>query len=485
MGLLKSLRAELPPELRRKLGWISVLYFASGFPFGIAWDVWPVYFRRYDVALRDIGLMALLFLPYTLKPAWAPLVDRLGVRQNWVVACQLGSAALLLILLRLDPRLLAGGPGTTGYWLMWSVLLAFMVLSATQDIAIDAYAVDTSKPEETGHVNGFRIAAYRAALLFASWAMLELSDHEGLGWTAVWICSAALCVGMAVLAWLTPRVPREPVPQSTARASTRLIAFRAGGIALTALLLWVAASRDWQGLWTTLAAIAGAIAVTSFLGPDVLGWLLRKEMVPITAFALLFKLGDSMLGRMVKPFWVDVGMTNTEIARVSSGLGMGLTILGALLGGFFIARRGIFQALLWLGLAQLVSNFGYVAVAALHLPRGDASFLGLTFGPLQGALYTASIVESITQGLGTAAFMAFLMNQCDRTYAATQYAMLTAVFSLSRDVAGAFSGIGVEKLGYSAYFTFTAFLAVPAMLLLPWLKRRVREGERAVPVPTG
>jgi PAT family beta-lactamase induction signal transducer AmpG len=164
---------------------------------------------------------------------------------------------------------------------------------------------------------------------------------------------------------------------------------------------------------------------------------------------------------------VDKGLTPTEIGLISSTLGVALTVAGALLGGWYIKRRGIFRALLWFGLAQLVSNFGYVAVAALALPRQS--------------IYVASVVESFTQGLGTAAFLSFLMNLCDREHAATQFALLTATFSLGRDVAGAFSGIGVERLGYATYFTITALLAVPGLLLLPVVRRRIREEGAELP----
>lgn len=475
---LRGRSAAPPARLRTKLAWISVLYFASGFPFGIAYDVWPYYFREHGVSLRDIGLMALLFLPYTLKAAWAPLVDRWGSRQSWIVSCLLTLGVALFVFSRLDPRLLAGGPESSGYWLMWAVLLTVMLLSATQDVAVDAYAVDIAKPEETGHVNGVRTAAYRAALLFASGVLLVIADQPGLGWTAAWGIAIVLCLLLALGVLASPRVPREragagPRPLT----STRLVIFRLAASAVTATLLLIAWRSGWSGLPTTLAALAAAVALASFLSPELLSWLLRPEMLPVVAFALFFKLGDSMLGRMVKPFWVDVGMTKTEIATVSNGLGMALTIAGALLGGWFIARRGIFEALLWMGLAQLVSNFGYVAVAALDLPRGDASLWNLSFGPLQAALYGASIFESITQGLGTAAFMSFLMNQCDRAHAATQYAMLTASYSLTRDLAGAFSGVGAETWGYATYFAFTALLAVPGLILLPFVRRRIRERE--------
>lgn len=458
-------------QLRRKLAWIAVLYFAEGFPFGIAYDVWPVYFRVHGVSLREIGLMALLFLPYTLKPAWAPLVDRLGSRQAWTAAAQLLLAALALAMVALDPT--DTGP------LLWAVLLGFTLVSATQDIAIDAYAVDVSTPRDSGYINGMRVALYRGALIFAGGVLLLLADRPAIGWRGVWLISAALCLLMALLAYLSPRVPRERAGSASAGVPAplprALITWRAALLAATALLGIVAWQRGWSGLWLTLAVIAGSLALVSFLSPEMLRWAARREMAPILAFVLLYKVGDSTLGRMVKPFWVDRGMTPTEIGLISSSVGMGLTILGALLGGWYIQRRGIFAGLLWAGIGQLVSNFGYVTVAALDLPRGESSLLGLTFGPFQAVLYSASVIESITQGLGTAALLSFLMNLCDRKHAATQYALLSAGFALSRDVAGAFSGLGVEALGYPTYFTLTAFLALPALVLLPWIRRAIRE----------
>jgi len=135
---------------------------------------------------------------------------------------------------------------------------------------------------------------------------------------------------------------------------------------------------------------------------------------------------------MVKPFWVDRGYSLEEIGLISVSLGTVLTIAGALAGGWFTNKKGILNALLWLGLAQLVSNLGYVAVAAFELPRES--------------IYVASVVESFTQGLGTAAFLSFLMNLCDKEHAASQYAILSALFALTRDVVGASPGSG-SRLG--------------------------------------
>ena len=462
-------------RLRTKLSWIAILYFAQGFPFGVAYDVWPVYFRVHGVSLREIGLMSLLFLPYTLKPAWAPLVDRLGSRQAWIAGCQILLAASCLAMLAFDPSQITLA--------LTTVLVGFTLLSATQDIAIDAYAIEVSEPRETGHVNGMRVGAWRVGALFAAWFLLLLSDRPGIGWEGMWVVAAGACVVLAVLTFISPRIERER-PKVTAVAERgRLGRYRFVLLAATAPVIWQCYRSGWSGLWLTLSVIVGTVAIVSFLSPDLLAWIFRKEMLPVVGFILVYKIGDSTLGRMVRPFWVDEGMTATEIATVSHGLGMVLTILGAMAGGWFISRYGVFQGLLWLGIVQLLSNFGYVIVAWLDLPHGTTQALGISFGPAQYAIYTASVIESFSQGLGTAAFLSFLMILADRTHAATQYALLSATFSVARDVAGAFSGIGAERLGYSLYFTVTAMLAIPGLLLLPFIRDHIREKDAATLAP--
>ena len=393
--------------LRRKLTWIAVLYFAEGLPFGIAYDVWPVYFRVHGVSLTEIGLMSLLSLPWTWKMLWAPLVDRYGARQQWISACLLVLAVAALAIIPQD----AGHPS----WLLWGVLLAFTTASATQDIAIDAYAVDVSTPEETGAINGVRISAARIALLVGGGGVIALAEITG--WTPLWIALAALFLVLSVVAFASPRVALD---QKERRNPIR----------------------------------------------PVLAWLLRWEMLPVLVFVPLFKLGDSLLGRMVKPFWVDRGYSLKEIGLISVTLGVVLTIVGALAGGWFVKKYGIFRGLLWLGIAQALPHFAYAAVAAFTLPRES--------------IYVASMLESFAQGLGTSAFLSLLMNLCDREHAATQYALLSALFALTRDVGGAFSGFGVERLGYATYFACTAVLALPTLALLPLIKKHIRE---KAPVP--
>jgi PAT family beta-lactamase induction signal transducer AmpG len=351
-------------------------------------------------------------------------------------------------------------------WALWAVLLGFTFLSATQDIAIDGYAVDVSTPRHAGAINGMRVAAYRVALVTAGGLVLILGDH--IGWRPTWGIVAGLFVLMAVLTFTSPRAARER-PRPTAEAYRHLGRLRAGTAAAAVLLLAAAWRSGWSAVWLTLAVIAGALLVASFLDPTLLRWAARREMALVIAFTLLYKVGDSTLGRMVRPFWVDQGASLSEIGVVVNTAGMILTVAGALLGGWFTTRRGIFAGLLWFGILQAISNFGYMSVAVFGLGRPG--------------LYGASVFESLTQGLGTAAFLAFLTNLCDRERGATQFALLSAVFALSRDVAGAFSGLGVEAWGYPAYFTFTALLAVPALLLLPWVRPRIRDADPEAATP--
>ena len=189
---------------RKVLFWIAILYFAEGLPFGIAYDVWPVFFRVHGVSLAEIGLMSLLSLPWTWKMLWAPHVDRYGNRQQWITAALFVLGATTIAIVPQD----ASNPS----WLMWGLLLLFTTASATQDIAIDAYAVDVATPETTGSINGVRVSAARIALLAGGGGMIFLADYTG--WTVLWFVLAGLFFGLAALTWFSPR---EPLDESARR----------------------------------------------------------------------------------------------------------------------------------------------------------------------------------------------------------------------------------------------------------------------------
>jgi PAT family beta-lactamase induction signal transducer AmpG len=384
--------------LRRKLFWIGILYFAEGFPFGIVIDNLPVYFRLHGVSLTRIGLMSLLGMPWTLKVIWSPLVDRFATRQTWIVVCLATMAAVLILL----PFFTPSEPSA---W-FWASLMLLTTASATQDIAIDAYTIGLLNKGEEGIANGVRVSAYRVALIVGGGGLVILAAP--LGWTPMFFTAAAIFVALALALSQSPALPHAaPDPQ-----------------------------QHWfRPLWD---------------------WLARPGAPSIFIFVLTYKLGESSMGPMIKPFWVDRGLSLEEIGFISTTLGVGASIGGALLGGALTTRWGIFRGLWVLGLLQALSHLGYVAVAQFDLGRP--------------AIYAASLCESFAAGLATAAFLAFLMHICDKERAATEYALLSAIFGLTRSVAGSVSGWGTVHLGYAAYFGLTFLLALPAFALLPWVK---------------
>lgn len=407
--------------LRRKLGWVAVLYFAETLPFGVVREVMPVYLRASGVDLAAIGLYSLLGMPWALKVAWSPLIDRYGDRRVWMASCLAVIAVATAALGSVEP---------TAGLVVGALMLLIAFASATQDVAIDAYTIGLVSPGEEGSANGVRLTVARIALIMSGGGLVLLSTW--LGWPAVFGVAA---VTLAALALVVPWAPRVAVSAE--------------------------ARRHW-------------------LGP-LLAWARRPGAIAVFAFVLLYKLGDAAMGPMVKPFWLDSGLSVGEVGVVSSTVGMFATIAGALVGGRVTDRFGIWRALLVLGLAQALSNFGYATAAWVAPPHPTTPVASLADGwaalaePARLLIYGASMVESFTSGLGTAAFLAFLMNICDKEHAAVQYAGLSALFGLSRDAAGGMSGAAVQAVGYAAWFTITVALAMPALLLLPRIRSWIRE----------
>ena len=182
------------------------------------------------------------------------------------------------------------------------------------------------------------------------------------------------------------------------------------------------------------------------------------------------------MGFMVKPFWVDAGFSASQIGFVSVNLGLVLSIAGGIIGGWFTDRMGIFRSLWILGLFQAFSNLGYAWVANV-LPVGSVVQGGGVLLEQKILMYGASAIESFTGGLGTAAFLAFLMAIVNKQHSATEYALLSSIFALSRSLAGWASGFGAEFMGYSMYFLLTFFLSYPAYLFLPWASKMLRYAE--------
>ena len=348
------------------------------------------------MSLAGIGLASGASLPWVLKFLWAPLVDRLGSRRLWIRIC--------LGLLAVTTAVLAGADPARHAGQLTLLLLFYVTLSATQDIAIDAYTIETTHGRELGVANSVRIGAYRGASFISSALLVWVAAHYG--WRTGFLAGAVLLALLAATTLILPSPRRDSKPPTLAEPIRSLLAR--------------------PGIWA------------------------------VVAFALLFKLDVSAMEPMTKPFWVASGFSLDQIAALTTGRLLA-TLVGATLGGVIATRVGIFHALWSLGLVQLMSSLGYAAAAT----AAATAAAGKT------PITAAALFENFAAGLGTAAFLAFLMSVCERRYAATQFALLSAIFALSRWVAGLLSGVLAERLGFGSYFLLTFLMGIPAFALLP------------------
>jgi PAT family beta-lactamase induction signal transducer AmpG len=402
--------------LRLRLAWLAALSFASGFPFGLVNETLPVYLRTHGASLVDIGLVSAVSFPWTFKFVWSPLVDRLGTRRQWIAACLAGLTLLTLLFSRVDygtlmqpawhpPGSQLGSVAALVSRPFWIALLLMVFLSATQDIAIDAYTIEATTTSELGVANSVRIAAYRIAMFTAGGLLIWLAGRAD--WATSFQVGTVLVAGLTLLALLLPTAPRSAGPP--------------------------------VAIWEPLRALVR-----------------RPGIWAVALFAMLFKLDIYAMDPMTRPFWVDRGFTLEEIGAILTTGRILATVAGAVIGGVLTTRWGIFRALWVLGAVQALSSLGYAGAAIA--------------APSKPLLAGVALFENFAHGLGTAAFVAFLMSVCERRYAATQYAVLSALLALGRTVAGAGSGALAEHLGYGHYFLVTFLLGLPAFALLPAIR---------------
>ena len=255
-------------------------------------------------------------------------------------------------------------------------------------------------------------------------------------------------------------------PVNSIRVTAYRIALMVGGGALAAL----AGRAGWRAAFGAAAAIAVLILIFTMTLPDdrgerterahlfgdLLHWLQRPRAGILLAIVFLYRLGEFAIVTMIKPYWVDRGYSPAEIGTITSVVGVIVSVIGVIIGGWFVARYGLYAGLLWLGIAQTLSNLGYAIVATIAAGRW--------------AIYAAAVVENLGYGVGTAAFLAYLMSICERERAATEYALLSAAFGFTGTVMGAVSGYIAQYAGYPIYFWLTAILGIPVLFLLPLIR---------------
>ncbi len=494
---------------------VTVLGFASGLPLALTGQAMQAWLTVDGIDIAAIGFLSLVGLPYTFKFLWAPLMDRfelpwLGRRRGWLVLTQLALAGVLL--------LLAGTSPTASIRAFALLAVAVAFVSASQDVIIDAYRTELLAHAERGLGASLGVMGYRLAMILSGGIALIWTDPAqggGWDWPGVYRLMAVLMAGLAVFSALAlPRVPHPQVPSSAAGRDVRgflaVVAAVVVGVIVTDRLLtplaqaalgpWLASgglAPALQARWAELAALLGGVALTLPLAAwaarrarfeTLLGGLSNYFATPgAAAFLLLivlYKLGDAFAGSLLTPFLLkSMAYTSAEVGVVNKVLGLWLTIGGALVGGALMLRLGLWRALFFYGVLQMASNLGFWwlattgrgALPGTTVPAFDWSFVALAAAtPVDGGLLLAVAFENITGGMGTAAFVAFLMSLCNQRFTATQFALLSAFASIGRVWVGPLAGVLAESIGWPAFFILSTVLALPALAMLWWLRAAVR-----------
>lgn len=418
---------------------LSLLFlgFSSGLPFGILAE--PLTARLADAGIdkTTIGLFALVSLPYSLKFAWAPLIDRLrlplfgallGRRRSWMIFSQLCVLASVGLLGLADPR--------QAIHLVAVAAFAVAFFSASQDIVVDAYRVEILEDRSLAAGAATATFGWRIGQVGGGAAGLIAADL--LPWSMVFL-GLGLLIGVGIVAVLLNPEPAKATSEDVAAIEREKDAdLRAHG-------------------FPAAIAAAGAWAYVAVLSP-ILEFARRPGWVAVLAFILLYKFGDAVLAVMKVPFFLEIGFSKTEIAEIAKLFGVAATIGGGLLGGVVLARLGLMKGLLVCGVLMAVSNLVFVLQAWAGHDLGVLAF--------------SVAVENITTGMGTTAFVAYLSSLCNVAYTATQYALLTSLMAISRTTMSAGAGWLADQVPWPMFFALTTLAAVPGLLLLVWMMRR-------------
>lgn len=382
------------------------LGFASGLPLFLTSRTLQAWMTVEGVDLASIGAFSLVGVPYSLKFLWSPLIDRyvppfLGRRRGWLVVTQLGLTLAIAAMSLQNPnqalQLLAVN----------ALLIAF--LSASQDIAFDAYRTDVLEEREMGAGAAVAVLGYRIALLVTGSLALILADR--IPWSVVYLCMAGLmAISIVFSIWAPEPVLRDRPPASLTEAIKMpfLEFFQRSGL--------------FQG-------------------------------ISILVFIVLYKLGDALVNNMSLPFLLETGFSQTDIGAIQGGMGLLATIVGVLAGGAVLSQLGINRSLWVFGGLQAISNLTYLILSQI--------------GQNYPFMVAAINIENFCAGLGTAAFVAFLMSLCNQRFSATQFALLSSLMAVSRDILVAPAGRIVELTGWPTFFLLTLVAALPGLLLLP------------------
>jgi PAT family beta-lactamase induction signal transducer AmpG len=406
---------------------VALLSFSSGLPLGLVWIAIPAWMARAGFDIKLIGLFTLAQAPWSFKFLWSPLMDRYappfwGRKRGWVALAQVG-----LLLLGLALAAVSAPPEPVA--VIGALALAMGLVAATQDIAYDAYVVEVLRPEEQGLAVGARTWLYRLGMFLSGGLGITLASTFDLGlfgWTYTWRGSWTLVNVVLALAYLpcllvTWKAPEPEAPPSPP-ASLREAVFR-----------------------------------------PFVALLAQHRALEILAFVVLFKLSDNLTQALLRPFFVQIGFNDVDVGFATMSIGTVGIMLGVFVGGLLTNAVGLGRALWITGVLQMASNLGYAVVAQV--------------GPDRLTMYAAQALEYVASGLGTGAFGVLLLRLTEKRFSATQFALLTSLFSIPRVLAGPPTGLLVDAVGWRDFFILTVAAGLPGLYMLsrfvPWGQREL------------
>src|SRR5262245_32216535 len=421
--------------LQRRVLIVMFLGFSAGLPLALSGSTLLVWMRESGVDLGTIGLFALAGTPYTIKFLWAPLVDALdapvlsrllGRPRGWLVFGPLMLIVAIVVLGLCDPA-------SVHWYVIFGGALLVATASATQDIVIDAFRIESLPESEQAAGMASYVAAYRIGMLASTaGALFLVSGFEGLGfakgaaWTAGYLAMAALVViGIA-----TTLIATEPAKSAVAEGEH-------------------AAHANENPL--VRVAVAAYASFAEFLTRDM--------AIVVLAFVVLYKFCDAFAGALTPAFVIDLGFSRNDYAAIVKGVGLAATLIGGFAGGA-LARAYPLVTSLWIGaFLQMASNliFTWQALVGVNL----------------WALTLTIIVDNFTAAIGTVIFVAYMSALCyNPLHTATQYALLTALAAVGRTYLSAGAGFVAERTGWPWFFVISALTALPSLVLLIWLQQR-------------
>ena len=391
----------------KRIALMLPLGFASGLPLALTSGTLQAWLTVAGVDLKTIGIFTLVGLPYSLKLLWAPVMDRMTL--PWL-GRRRGWMLLTQIAVAAGLALMALVGPDSGPHRLGAIAVAVAFLSASLDIVFDAYRTDVLLPAERGFGAAVWVNGYRLALLVASAGALVLADH--IGWRGTYLALAVVMAVGVVTIIFSPNPPMSGPAPKTVREAV--------GLPLQEL----------------------------FSRPGIYGLL---------TLIILYKMGDAVAGSLQTAFFIGgLGFTAGEVGYVK-GLGIAATLVGALAGGMLMAKTGLARSLLLFGIFQALSNLSFMLLAWI--------------GKSYEALAASVVIENVTGGMGTAAFVALVMALCDHRYTATQFALLSSLEALGRVFSGRPSAEAVSLVGWGWFFFLSFLLALPGCWLV-WHYRR-------------